>query len=74
MRLLQEGASLMPVLDAHKDDKTFTANELLDYRHAKLPPGEEEAIQRRNIIRQDQSKRKRFIMANEYNEQYLRST
>jgi len=42
VRLVQEGASLRPVLDVHKDGRIFTANELLEYRHAKLSPDEEE--------------------------------
>jgi hypothetical protein len=74
VRLVQEGASLMPVLDAHKDGKTFTANELLDYRHAKLSLDEEEAIQRRKIMRKARSKKKRPILLKELEEQYLRSS
>jgi hypothetical protein len=74
VRLVQEGASLMPVLDAHKDGKTFTANELLEYRQAKLPPDEQEAIQRRKIMRQARSKKKRPILLKELEDQYLRSS
>ena len=35
VRLVQEGATLMPVLDANREDAVFTAEQLLDYRRGK---------------------------------------
>ena len=48
VRLVEGGATPMPVPDAHREGGVFTANQLLDYRNAKLPPDEQEAIKRRN--------------------------
>src|SRR5436190_809411 len=48
VRLVQEGATLMPALDAHKDrEGPFKAEELLDYKEAKPPSQEQEAMHRR---------------------------
>jgi hypothetical protein len=72
-RLVQEGASLMPVLDAHKEGHVFTAGELLGYRHATPSSGEQDAIQRRNVMRMARSKKKRPILLKTLEEEYLRS-
>jgi len=74
VRLVQEGASLMPVLDAHKDGHPFTAKDLLEYRHAQRTPDEQEAIQRRKLMRQGRSKTKRPILLKTLEEQYLHSS
>jgi hypothetical protein len=59
VRLVQEGATLMPVLDAHREGAVFTALQLLDYRNAKPPADEQEAIKRRKVMRKARSKKKR---------------
>ncbi len=59
VRLVQEGATLMPVLDAHREGASFTAEQLLDYRNAKPPADEQEAIKRREVMRKARSKKKR---------------
>jgi hypothetical protein len=44
VRLVQEGATLMPTLDAHKGrEKPFDVDELLGYKDAKPPKHEQEA-------------------------------
>jgi hypothetical protein len=59
VRLVQEGATLMPVLDAHREGAVFTAEQLLDYRNAEPPADEQEAIKRRKVMRKARSKKKR---------------
>jgi hypothetical protein len=72
VRLVQEGATLMPALDAHKDrDKPFEAQELLGYKDAKPPKQEQEAIHRRNIMRRARSKKQRPILLAELERRYL---
>ena len=73
VRLVQEGASLLPVLDAHRDGRAFTAAELCPYRHAKRPPDEDAAIHRRKIMRMARSKKKRPVLLKRLEDQYLNS-
>ena len=58
VRLVQEGATLMPVLDAHREGAGFTAEQLLGFRDAEPPPDEQEAIKRRKVMRKARSKKK----------------
>src|SRR2546430_12542862 len=52
--LVQQGATLMPALDAHKGrEAPYTVAELLAHKDAKAPQEEQEAIHRRKIMRQD---------------------
>ena len=70
--MVQEGATLMPVLDAHKDRQgPYKAAELLDYRQAKLPKEEQEALQRRQVMRRARSKKRRPILLAELERRYL---
>jgi hypothetical protein len=72
VRLVQEGATLMPTLDAHKGrDEPFEAEELLGYKDAKPPKQEQEAIHRRNIMRRARSKKQRPILLAELERRYL---
>jgi len=58
VRIVQEGATLVLVLDAHDaHDGPFTAAELLPYWPAEEPLEQQEAIQRRKIMRQARSKK-----------------
>ena len=60
VRLVQEGATLIPVLDAHRDcSEPFTAAELVNYREAQRPADEQAAVARRKIMRKARSKKKR---------------
>src|SRR5262249_14602666 len=57
VRIVQEGATLVLVLDAHDAHPApFTAEELLPYWPADEPPEQHEALQRRKIMRQARSK------------------
>jgi len=58
VRLVQEGATLVVVLDAHEAHPgPFTAEELLPYWPAEEPLEQQEALQRRKIMRQARSKK-----------------
>ena len=72
VRLVQEGATLMPALDAHKDrEEPLAAEELLGYKDAKLPSQEQEALHRRAVMRRARSKRQRPILLAELERRYL---
>ena len=71
VRLVQEGATLMPVLDAHREGCGFTAEQLLGYRDAKPPADEQEAINRRKLMRKARSKKKRPALLASLQQRYL---
>jgi hypothetical protein len=71
VRLVQEGATLMPALDAHKDrEEPFQAAELLGYKDAKPPRQEQEAMHRRKVMRRARSKKQRPILLAELERRY----
>ena len=72
VRLVQEGATLMPTLDAHKDrEGPFKPEELLEYKDAKPPRQEQEARHRREVMRRARSKKQRPILLAELERRYL---
>jgi hypothetical protein len=72
VRLVQEGATLMPALDAHKDrEEPFDVEELLGYKDAQPPKQEQEAIHRRKVMRRARSKKQRPILLAELERRYL---
>jgi hypothetical protein len=71
VRLVQQGATLMPVLDAHKGkEQPYQAEQLLDYREAQLPKQEQEALQRRKVMRRARSKKQRGDLLAELERRY----
>ena len=71
VRLVQEGATLLPTLDAHKDrDEPFKPEELLDYKDATPPRQEQEAMHRRKVMRRARSKKQRPILLAELERRY----
>jgi hypothetical protein len=75
VRLVQEGATLMPVLDAHKDrEGPYQAGELLGYKDAKPPKQEQEAMHRRKIMRRARSKKHRGSLLADLERRYLASS
>lgn len=59
-RPVQEGPTLMPTLDAHREmPRPLTANDLLPYRRASAPQSEAQAMQRRKLMRRARSTKKR---------------
>jgi hypothetical protein len=72
VRLVQQGATLMVVLDAHQGrEGPYKAEELLGYRHAQPPKQEQEALQRRQTMRQARSKKRRPVLLAELERRYL---
>jgi hypothetical protein len=72
VRLVQQGATLMPTLDAHKDrEEPFKPEELLDYKDAQPPKQEQEAMHRRKVMRRARSKKQRPILLAELERRYL---
>jgi hypothetical protein len=58
VRIVQEGATLLLVLNAHEEHpQLFTAQELLPYRQAQEPPDQRQAIHRRKIMRKARSQK-----------------
>ena len=71
VRLVQEGATLMPVLDAHKGrEEPYKPEELLGFKDAKPPKQEEEALHRRKVMRRARSKKQRPILLAELERRY----
>jgi len=71
VRLVQEGATLLPTLDAHKDrEEPFKPEELLDYKDATPPRQEQEAMHRRKVMRRARSKKQRPILLAELERRY----
>jgi hypothetical protein len=60
VRIVQEGATTIPALDAHAAHPgPFTVNDLLEYRTAREPPCQKQALNRRKIMRKARSKKQR---------------
>jgi prefoldin subunit 5 len=58
VRIVQEGPTLLMALDAHLEHQgPFTAEDLLPYRHARVPKDQQEAIDRRKVMRKARSKK-----------------
>jgi hypothetical protein len=75
VRLVQEGATLMPALDAHKGrEEPFKVEELLGYKDAKPPKQEQEAMHRRKVMRRARSKKQRPLLLAELERRYLDAT
>lgn len=59
VRIVQEGATLLLVLDAHRSHpEPFAVEDLLAYRDAREPADQVEAIQRRKVMRKARSPKK----------------
>ena len=72
VRLVQEGATLMPALDAHKGKEgPFKAEELQGNKDAKPPEHEQEAMHRRKVMRRARSKKQRPVLLAELERRYL---
>jgi hypothetical protein len=72
VRIVQQGATLALVLDAHRGHpEPFAAADLCPYRHAKPPPDEQAAVQRRKVMRKARSKKKRRLLLAELEKRYL---
>ncbi len=71
IRLVLEGATLVPVLDAHAAHPgPFTVDDLLPYRAAREPPCQTEARNRRTIMKKARSKKKRPLLLADLERRY----
>jgi len=60
VRIVQEGATMMLALDAHRyHPQPFTQDELRPYRDAEVPDSQKEVIHRRKVMRAARSTTKR---------------
>jgi hypothetical protein len=71
VRIVQDGPTLALALDAHSAHPgPFTADDLLPYRRARIPPCQCQALTRRKIMRRARSKKKRPILLAELERRY----
>ena len=72
VRVVQEGATLVHALDAHRAHPApFGVEDLLPYRSAREPECQRRAIHRRGIMRKARSKTKRPKLLEELERRYL---
>ena len=75
VRIVQEGPTLIPTLDAHLRHPTpFTHRELRPYVHAEEPACQKEAIHRRTIMRKARSKKNLPALLKELETRYANSS
>jgi hypothetical protein len=71
VRIVQEGPTLVPALDAHvAHPGPFSAADLLPYRTAEEPPSQSEAMERRKIMRRARSAKKRPLLLADLERRY----
>ena len=75
VRIVQEGATLMLTLDAHRNHpQPFTEEELRPYRDAVVPESQREAIRRRKVMRSARSTTKRGPFLRDLEKRYATSS
>ena len=63
VRIVQQGATLMLVLDAHvHQDGPFTVGDLEPYGHARVPESQQQAVERGKMMRQARSRKQRPVL------------
>jgi hypothetical protein len=71
VRIVQEGATMMLALDAHRHHPPpFTEEELRPYRDAQVPDSQKEVIHRRKVMRAARSTKKRAALLRKLEERY----
>jgi len=74
VRIVQEGATMLLALDAHRHHpQQFTEEELRPYCHAHVPASQKEAIRRRKVMRTARSTTKRGSLLRSLEERYATS-
>jgi hypothetical protein len=72
VRLVREGPTLLPALDAHREhDGLFNAEELQPYCHSPMPGDQEAAQQRHRVMRRARSRKQRAKLLQELEQRYL---
>jgi len=71
VKLVQEGPTLLPTLNAHEQHQgAFTALELVDYRDVPMPSCQRQALHRRKLMRKARSKKKRPLLLAELEQRF----
>ncbi|HMB05466.1 MAG TPA: hypothetical protein VKP69_17235 [Isosphaeraceae bacterium] len=71
IRLVLEGPTLVHALDAHAaHPEPLTVDDLLPYRAAREPPSQEQALNRRKIMRKARSQKKRPMLLADLERRY----
>ena len=74
VRIVQEGATMMLALDAHRHHpQPFTEKELRPYHNAEVPKSQKEVIQRRKVMRAARSTKKRAGLLRKLEARYAAS-
>jgi hypothetical protein len=74
VRIVQEGATMMLALDAHRQHpRPFTEAELRPYRDAEVPASQKEVIHRRKVMRAARSTKKRPGLLRKLEKRYAAS-
>lgn len=74
VRIVQEGATMMLALDAHRQHpQPFTEQELRPYRDAEVPASQQEAVHRRKVMRAARSTIKRTGLLRQLEQRYAAS-
>jgi hypothetical protein len=74
VRIVQEGATLLPALDAHvAHPGPFAAADLLPYRAAREPPSQRQAMDRRKVMRKARSPKRRPSLLADLERRYRES-
>jgi hypothetical protein len=72
VRLVREGPTLLPALDAHREhDGPFTAEALYPYRDHPAPADQEAAQHRHRVMRRARSSKQRAKLLQELEQRYL---
>jgi hypothetical protein len=75
VRIVQEGATMMLALDAHRQHpQPFTEKELRPYRDAEIPNSQKEVLHRRRVMRAARSSKKRAELLRKLEERYAASS
>jgi hypothetical protein len=74
VRIVQEGPTLVPALDAHvAHPGPFGAADLMPYRTAAEPPSQSRAMERRKIMRKARSAKRRPLLLADLERRYRES-
>jgi len=74
VRIVQEGATMMLALDAHRHHpQPFSENELRPYRDAETPSSQKEVIHRRKVMRAARSTKQRARLLRKLEQRYAAS-
>jgi hypothetical protein len=72
VRLVREGATLLPALDAHQEHEgLFTAEELYPYHDQPAPADQEAAQHRHRVMRRARSQKQRAKLLQELEQRYV---